>query len=92
MRWTCFFAILAVTVLGCPQAWAGYLNAAYGVGAILAAPVSVLLVGLRLGVPILGRRVVAERRAGGGCGRSGPGGNRGAADAGRREPRPSGRR
>lgn len=37
------FVILAVTVLGRPQAWAGYLNAAYGVGAILAAPVSVLL-------------------------------------------------
>ena len=49
-----FFVILAVTVLGRPQAWAGYLNAAYGVGAILAAPVSVLLVGRRLGVPILG--------------------------------------
>ena len=48
------FVILAVTVLGRPQAWAGYLNAAYGVGAILAAPVSVLLVGRRLGVPILG--------------------------------------
>jgi len=26
------FVILAVTVLGRPQAWAGYLNAAYGVG------------------------------------------------------------
>ena len=48
------FVILAVTVLGRPQAWAGYLNSAYGVGAILAAPVSVLLVGRRLGGPILG--------------------------------------
>jgi hypothetical protein len=48
------FVILAVTVLGRPQAWAGYLNSAYGVGAILAAPVSVLLVGRRLGAPILG--------------------------------------
>jgi MFS family permease len=48
------FVILAVAVLGRTQAWAGYLNAAYGVGAILAAPVSVLLVGRRLGVPILG--------------------------------------
>src|SRR5215472_13364755 len=37
------FVILAVTVLGRPQAWAGYLNSAYGVGAILAAAVSVLL-------------------------------------------------
>jgi Cyclic nucleotide-binding domain len=48
------FVILAVTVLGRPQEWAGYLNAAYGVGAILAAGVSVLLVGRRLGGPILG--------------------------------------
>lgn len=48
------FVILAVTVLGRPQAWAGYLNSAYGVGAILAAPVGVLLVGKRLGAPILG--------------------------------------
>ena len=48
------FVILAVTVLGRPQAWAGYLNSAYGIGAILAATVSVLLVGRRLGTPILG--------------------------------------
>jgi hypothetical protein len=48
------FVILAVTVLGRPQAWAGYLNSAYGVGAVLAAAVSVLLVGRRLGGPILG--------------------------------------
>jgi MFS family permease len=48
------FVILAVTVLGRPQAWAGYLNSAYGVGAVLAAAVSVLLVGRRLGAPILG--------------------------------------
>ena len=47
------FVILAVTVLGRPQAWAGYLNSAYGVGAILAAAVGVLLVGRRLGAPIL---------------------------------------
>jgi MFS family permease len=47
------FVILAVTVLGRSPAWAGYLNSAYGVGAILAATVSVLLVGRRLGAPIL---------------------------------------
>ena len=47
------FVILAVTVLGRPQAWAGYLNSAYGIGAILAATVSVLLVGRRLGAPIV---------------------------------------
>ena len=48
------FVILAVTVLGRSQAWVGYLNSAYGVGAILAATVSVLLVGRRLGGPIAG--------------------------------------
>lgn len=48
------FVILAVDVLGRPQAWAGYLSAAYGVGAVLAASVSVLLIGRRLGGPILG--------------------------------------
>ena len=47
------FVILAVTVLGRPQAWAGYLNSAYGAGAVLAATVGVLLVGRRLGLPIL---------------------------------------
>jgi MFS family permease len=47
------FVILAVTVLDRSQAWAGYLNSVYGVGAILAAAVSVLLVGRRLGAPIL---------------------------------------
>jgi len=48
------FVILAVTVLGRPQAWAGYLNSAYGVGAVLAATAGVLLVGRRLSGPILG--------------------------------------
>jgi MFS family permease len=48
------FVILAVSVLGRSQAWAGYLNSAYGVGAMLAATVSITLVGRRLGVPILG--------------------------------------
>jgi MFS family permease len=47
------FVILAVTVLGRPQAWAGYLNSAYGVGAVLAATAGALLVGRRLGAPIL---------------------------------------
>jgi MFS family permease len=48
------FVILAVGVLGRSQAWAGYLNSAYGAGAMLAATVSITLVGRRLGVPILG--------------------------------------
>ena len=48
------FVILAISVLHRTQAWAGYLNSAYGVGAVLAAPVSAMLVGRRLGLPILG--------------------------------------
>jgi MFS family permease len=47
------FVILAISVLHRSQAWAGYLNSAYGVGAVLAAPVSATLVGRRLGLPIL---------------------------------------
>lgn len=45
--------ILAITVLGRPQAWAGYLNFACGAGAVLAATASVALIGRRLGAPIL---------------------------------------
>lgn len=48
------FVILAISVLHRSQAWAGYLNSAYGVGAVLAAVVSATLVGRRLGLPILG--------------------------------------
>jgi hypothetical protein len=48
------FVILAVSVLGRSQAWAGYLNGAYGVGAVLAGAVTAMLIGRRLGVPILG--------------------------------------
>jgi MFS family permease len=50
--------IVAITVLGRPQAWAGYLNFACGVGAVVAATVSVALVGRRLGGPILGSALV----------------------------------
>ena len=46
--------ILAISVLGRSQAWAGYLTFAFGVGAVLAATGSAVLVGLRLGGPILG--------------------------------------
>jgi MFS family permease len=45
--------ILAVSVLGLSHAWVGYLNFVYGIGAVLAATVSVVLIGRRLGVPIL---------------------------------------
>jgi len=40
-------------VLGLSHAWVGYLNFVYGVGAVIAATVSVVLIGRRLGVPIL---------------------------------------
>jgi hypothetical protein len=52
------FVVLAVDVLGRPQAWVGYLNAAYGVGGALAALAGVLLVGRRLGTPILAAGVL----------------------------------
>jgi Cyclic nucleotide-binding domain/Major Facilitator Superfamily len=48
------FVILAVGVLGRSQAWVGYLNSAYGAGGVLAASASAMLVGRRLGGPILG--------------------------------------
>lgn len=50
--------ILAISVLGRPQSWAGYLNFACGAGAVLAATVSAVLVGRRLGAPILGAAMV----------------------------------
>src|SRR5260370_730111 len=46
--------ILAISVLGRSQAWAGYLAFGFGVGAVLAATGSAVLVGRRLGGPILG--------------------------------------
>jgi len=50
--------ILALTVLGRPPGWAGYLEFAFGVGAVLAATVSAMLVGRRLGGPILAAALV----------------------------------
>src|SRR6266705_564218 len=50
--------ILALTVLGRPPSWAGYLEFAFGVGAVLAATVSAVLVGRRLGGPILAAALV----------------------------------
>jgi MFS family permease len=52
--------ILAISVLDRPQAWVGYLNFACGAGAVLAATVSVMLVGRRLGAPILGSAFVVS--------------------------------
>ena len=45
--------ILALTVLGRSPGWAGYLQFAFGAGALLAATVSAVLVGRRLSGPIL---------------------------------------
>jgi MFS family permease len=45
--------ILALSVLRLSHAWVGYLSFSYGAGAVLAATLSVLLIGRRLGVPIL---------------------------------------
>jgi hypothetical protein len=46
--------IVAINVLGKTQEWVGYLNTAYGAGAVVAATISAVLVGRRLGKPILG--------------------------------------
>jgi MFS family permease len=47
------FVILAISVLGRSAGWAGYLEFAFGAGAVLAATVSAVLIGRRLGRPIL---------------------------------------
>jgi hypothetical protein len=47
------FVVVAISVLGRPQAWAGYLSSFFGAGALLAGVVGVLLVGKRLGPSIL---------------------------------------
>ena len=47
------FVILAIGVLRRSEAWAGYLNSAYGAGAVLAATAGAILIGRRLGAPIL---------------------------------------
>jgi MFS family permease len=50
--------IVAISVLGRTQAWAGYLNSVWGAGAVLAATASVALVGRRLGAPILAAALI----------------------------------
>jgi hypothetical protein len=52
------FVVLAVGVLGRSASWAGYLNSAFGLGGVLAAAVSAMLVGRRLGGPILGAALI----------------------------------
>ena len=50
--------ILALTVLGRSPGWVGYLQFAFGAGALLAATMSAVLVGRRLGGPILAAALV----------------------------------
>jgi MFS family permease len=50
--------ILAISVLGRSSGWAGYLQFAFGIGALIAATISVVLVGRRLGGPILAAALV----------------------------------
>jgi MFS family permease len=50
--------ILAITVLKRPAGWAGYLDFGFGVGAVLAATASAVLVGRRLGRPIVAAALV----------------------------------
>jgi len=83
------FVILAVSVLGRSQAWAGYLNSAYGLGAVLAATVSALLVGRRLGAPILAAALLLSGALAALASRPGPGRDRGPADGGGGRPRPA---
>ncbi len=83
--------ILALTVLGRPQAGPVTSSSAFGAGAVLAATVSALLVGRRLGGPILAAALVfsgalAVLAFGLGAGR-----DRGPAGGGRGEPFPAGR-
>ena len=47
------FVVLAVDTLHAGEAWVGYLQASFGGGALLAGGLAALLVGKRLGVPIL---------------------------------------
>ena len=46
------FVVMAVDLLDAGEAWAGYLNTAYGAGAVLLGALAALLVGRRLG-PVL---------------------------------------
>jgi MFS family permease len=47
------YVVVAISVLDAGQPWAGYLNAAFGVGGVLAAGIAAGLVGRRLGQPIV---------------------------------------
>ncbi len=48
------FVVMALDVLAAGEAWAGYLNTAYGAGAVLLGLLGALLVGRRLGPVVVG--------------------------------------
>ena len=48
------FVVMAVDVLDAGPAWAGYLNTAYGAGALVFGALAALLIGRRLGPVVLG--------------------------------------
>ena len=52
------FVLLAVDVLDAGPAWTGYLNTAYGAGALLFGALAALLIGRRLGPVVLGTAVM----------------------------------
>jgi hypothetical protein len=52
------FVVMAVDVLAAGEAWAGYLNTAYGAGAVLLGMLGALLVGRRLGPVVAGSAAV----------------------------------
>jgi MFS family permease len=58
------FVVLAIDVLQTGQAWAGYLNMAFGIGGVLAGSVSATLVGRRLGMPIIAAGLVVSAALG----------------------------
>ncbi len=52
------FVVMAVDVLDAGAAWAGYLNTAYGAGALVFGALAALLIGRRLGPVVLATAVV----------------------------------
>ena len=57
------FVVMAVDVLDAGAAWAGYLNTAYGAGALVFGALAALLIGRRLGPVVLAHRSGARTRS-----------------------------
>jgi hypothetical protein len=53
------FVVIAIDILQAGEGWVGYLQTAYGAGGLVATGVAVVLIGRRLGGPILASSVVA---------------------------------